>query len=69
MKKLINWFRNFFFEEETITIPLTKDGVKTGQWVECKKGDDIYLKLIRIYGYPLPKQIEVVPYNNRNKNV
>lgn len=44
-----------------ITIPLVRNGVKTGQWVECYKGDITYNKLIKIYGEPLPKQIEVEP--------
>lgn len=61
MNKLINWFRNLFSEEKII-IPLVRNGEPTGQWVECKKGDNVYIKLIKIYGYPLPKQIEVEPY-------
>ena len=50
------------FKKKPIIIPLVRNGVKTGQWVECYKGDDTYQKLIKIYGEPLPKQIEVVPY-------
>lgn len=61
MNKLINWFRNLFGKEKII-IPLVRNGELTGQWIECKKGDDVYIKLIKIYGYPLPKQIEVEPY-------
>ena len=60
-----NFFKRFkrLFEEETIIIPLVRDGKPTGQWVECKQGDETYIKLIKVYGYPLPKQIETVPYN------
>jgi hypothetical protein len=64
--KIINWFKNLF-KEELIIIPLVRDGVPTGQWVECRKGDETYVKLIKIYGLPLPKQIEVVPYKGEEK--
>ena len=56
VKNILNTFR------KKIIIPLVRNGVKTGQWVECYKGDDTYKKLVIIYGEPLPKQIEVVPY-------
>ena len=56
---MINWIKNIF--RKKIIIPLVRNGVKTGQWVECYKGDNIYKKLIIIYG-TLPKQIEVEPY-------
>ena len=59
----INWFK-----KKPIIIPLVRNGVKTGQWVECYKNDDIYKKLVIIYGEPLPKQIEVEPYKE-DKNV
>ena len=59
---MINWFKNLF-KKKPIIIPLVRKGVKTGQWIECYKGDDIYKKLITVYGEPLPTQIEVVPYN------
>lgn len=49
------------FKKKPIIIPLVRNGVKTGQWVECYKGDDIYKKLVILYGKPLPKQIEVEP--------
>lgn len=62
MNKIFNWFKNLF-KEELIIIPLVRDGIPTGQWVECKKGDETYIKLLKIYGPSLPKQIEVVPYN------
>lgn len=61
MRKIINWCKSLF-QEKTIIIPLVRDKIPTGQWVECKKGDETYIKLIKLYGYPLPKQIEVVPY-------
>lgn len=53
--KLFNIFR------KKIIIPLVRNGVPTGQWVECYKNDDIYKKLVIVYGLPLPKQIEVEP--------
>ena len=56
VKNILNKLR------KKIIIPLVRNGVKTGQWVECYKGDDTYKKLVIIYGEPLPKQIEVVPY-------
>ena len=62
VKNIINKFR------KPIIIPLVRNGVKTGQWVECYKNDDIYKKLVIIYGEPLPKQIEVEPYKE-DKNV
>ena len=34
--------------EKKIIIPLVRNGVKTGQWVECYKGDDTYKKLVII---------------------
>jgi hypothetical protein len=57
--------KKFFnlFKKKPIIIPLVRKGVKTGQWVECFKGDDIYKKLVMLYGDPLPTQIEVEPYN------
>ena len=58
---MINWIRNLF--KKKIIIPLVRNGVPTGQWVECMKKDDTYKKLVIIYGEPLPKQIEVVPVN------
>lgn len=61
MNKIFNWFKNLF-KEELITIPLVREGNPTGQWIECYKGDKTYIKLLKIYGEPLPKQIEVVPY-------
>ena len=60
-KHMINWFR------KKIIIPLVRNGVPTGQWVECYKNDDIYKKLVIVYGEPLPKQIEVVPYKGEEK--
>jgi len=53
--KIFNIFR------KKIIIPLVRKGVENGQWVECYKGDSTYKKLIKIYGEPLPKQIEVEP--------
>jgi hypothetical protein len=55
----MNWFQKLF--KKKIIIPLVRKGTPTGQWVECYKGDDIYNKLIVLYGKPLPKQIEVEP--------
>ena len=56
MKRISNLFK------KKIIIPLVRNGVPTGQWVECYKNDDIYKKLVIIYGEPLPNQIEVEPY-------
>ena len=64
---MLNWIKNLF-KKKLIIIPLVRNGVKTGQWIECRKGDDIYKKLVEVYGEPLPTQIEVVPYNG-DKNV
>jgi hypothetical protein len=60
--KIFNWFK-----KKPIIIPLVRNGVPTGQWVECYKGDIYHKKLIEIYGEPLPKQIEVVPYTDKEK--
>jgi hypothetical protein len=60
--KIFNWFKSLL-KEEKIIIPLVRNGEPTGQWIECEKGDETYIKLIKVYGHPLPKQIEVVPYN------
>ena len=56
----MNWFNRLF--RKKLIIPLVRHGVPTGQWVECYKEDDIYKKLVVVYGNPLPKQIEVEPY-------
>lgn len=53
--KIFNIFK------KKIIIPLVRKGVETGQWIECYKNDDIYKKLVILYGNPLPKQIEVEP--------
>lgn len=55
----MNWFQKLF--KKKIIIPLVRKNIPTGQWVECYKGDDIYKKLVILYGEPLPKQIEVEP--------
>jgi hypothetical protein len=52
----------YWFKKKPIIIPLVKNGIKNGLWIECYKGDDTYKKLVLLYGEPLPKQIEVVPY-------
>jgi len=56
--------KKFFnlFKKKPIIIQLVRKGVPTGQWIECFKGDDIYKKLVMLYGDPLPIQIEVEPY-------
>ena len=56
----MKWIKNIF-KKKPIIIPLVRDGEKTGQWVECYKGDETYNKLVILYGEPLPAQIEVVP--------
>jgi hypothetical protein len=63
---IINWFKNLF-KEELIIIPLTTNGKENGLWVECRKGDETYVKLIKIYGLPLPKTIETEPYKGEDK--
>jgi len=59
------WFKiKYLFNKlfrKKIVIPLVRKGVKTGMWVECYKGDSTYKKLIKVYGFPLPKTIEAVP--------
>jgi hypothetical protein len=57
MKKIFNLFK----KKKLIKIPLVKNGIETGLWVECYKGDNTYDKLVKIYGLPLPKTIETVP--------
>lgn len=61
----MNWIKNIF-KKKPIIIPLTTNGVKNGLWVECFKGDETYNKLVKIYGEPLPKQIETVPVKEEN---
>ena len=58
----MNFFKKLF--KKKIIIPLVRKGIPTGQWVECYKGDDIYKKLIKVYGDPLPTKIEVEPYKS-----
>ena len=43
-----------------LKIPLTHNGVETGQWVECYEGDTIYQQLKKAYGI-IPKTIETEP--------
>lgn len=57
MKKIFNWFK----KKKPIIIPLVRNGIKTGLWVECYEGDDTHTKLVAIYGLPLPKTIETIP--------
>lgn len=52
-------FKNLF--RKKLIIPLTTNGKENGLWVECYKGDDVYKKLVKIYGEPLPKTIETEP--------
>lgn len=56
----MNWLKKRF-KNQPIIIPLVRKNIPTGQWVECYKGDDIYKKLVILYGEPLPKEIEVEP--------
>ena len=57
INKILNWFK-----KKHIIIPLTTNGEEIGLWIECYKGDDTYKKLVKIYGKPLPKQIETKPH-------
>ena len=59
----MTWVMSLF--KKKIIIPLTVNGKKNGQWIECYKGDDIYQKLVMRYGEPLPKQIEVTPFESK----
>lgn len=59
MNKLKYLFNKLF--RKKLIIPLTRNGQKTGLWVECYKGDDVYKKLTKIYGTPLPQTIETIP--------
>jgi len=63
--KLLSKIIQKFFKKKLITIPLMHEGVKTGQWVECYKGDDLHKKLIEIYGLPLPTQINIKPIDTK----
>ena len=56
--------KKFFnlFKKKPIIIPLVRKGKETGLWIECFKGDNTYQKLVKVYGEPLPIQIEVEPY-------
>lgn len=56
----MKWLFNLF-KKKPITIPLTRRGVPTGQWIEVYKNDKYYNMLVQRYGLPLPKQIEVEP--------
>jgi len=58
--KIINFFYRLV-KGKIITIPLTRNKIPTGQWVECYKNDKYYKILVSQYGEPLPKQIEVEP--------
>ena len=49
---------------QLIIIPLVHNGVETGNWVECYEGDEIHTQLTIIYGTPLPKKIEIKPYES-----
>jgi hypothetical protein len=55
---MFNWFK----KKKLIKIPLTQNGIEKGLWVECCEGDDIYNKLVKAYGLPLPKTIETAPF-------
>lgn len=59
----MNFFKKLF--KKKMIIPLVRKGAPTGLWVECYKGDEVYQKLIKVYGFPLPTQIEVEPYKEK----
>jgi hypothetical protein len=48
-------------------IPLVSNGKPTGLYAECYTGDVIYNQLIQTYGTTLPKQIEIIPVNEKEK--
>ena len=58
--KIVNFITRLT-KGKLIRIPLTRNGVPTGQWVECYKNDYTYKILALNYGEPLPTQIEVEP--------
>jgi hypothetical protein len=58
--KIVNFIYRLF-KGKRITIPLTRNRIPTGQWVECYKNDKYYKILVSQYGEPLPTQIEVEP--------
>ena len=58
--KIVNFIYRLF-KGKRITIPLTRNKIPTGQWVECYKNDKYYKILVSQYGEPLPTQIEVEP--------
>lgn len=49
-------------------IPLVSNGKPTGLYAECYTGDVIYNQLIQTYGTTLPKQIEIIPVNEKETN-
>lgn len=50
---------NFFKKKpKLIKIPLVKNGIEVGTWVECFEGDKYYKILLEKYG-EIPKQIEI----------
>ncbi len=49
------------FKKKPIIIPLTVNGKPNGTWIEVYKNDKYYDILVKRYGLPLPKNIEVEP--------
>ena len=49
-------------------IPLVSNGKPTGLYAEYYTGDVIYNQLIQTYGTKLPKQIEIIPVNEKETN-
>jgi hypothetical protein len=53
-------YRSLKPKPKLLKIPLTHNGVETGQWVECYEGDLIHQQLKKAYGI-IPKTIETEP--------
>ena len=53
-------YRSLKPKPKLLKIPLTHNGIETGQWVECYEGDTIYQQLKKAYGI-IPEKIETEP--------
>jgi hypothetical protein len=53
-------YRSLKPKPKLLKIPLTHNGVETGQYVECYEGDTIHQQLKKAYGI-IPKTIETEP--------
>jgi hypothetical protein len=53
-------YRSLKPKPKLLKIPLTHNGIETGQYVECYEGDLIHQQLKKAYGI-IPKTIETEP--------